>query len=126
VADFRLSRPAQDAIELILLDSEREFGARARLRYEALLLAAILDVAADPARPGSKAQQDIDPAVRLYHLASSRMRVPDPPGRVREPRHLLVYEAGPDGVVDILGLLHERMLRPRALRRILREAHKRD
>jgi toxin ParE1/3/4 len=46
--------------------------------------------------------------------------VPDPPGQVGEPRHLIVFRIADDNVVDIIGIMHERMLARRALREMLR------
>jgi toxin ParE1/3/4 len=37
--------------------------------------------------------------------------------RVGEPRHLVVYRVAPDGVTEILSLVHDRMLLARAVRR---------
>lgn len=45
---------AQRDIESILAWSQEQFGVEARLRYEALLVQAILDVAEDPQRSGSR------------------------------------------------------------------------
>jgi toxin ParE1/3/4 len=42
--------------------------------------------------------------------------------RVGRPRHLVVYRIGTDGVVEILGLAHDRMLLDRAAHRMQREA----
>jgi len=39
---------------------------------------------------------------------------------VHEPRHSVVFRVADDGVVDILGFVHDTMLRGRALRRIVR------
>jgi toxin ParE1/3/4 len=87
------------------------------VRYEALLAQAAVDLAQDPRRPGAR----VVGSVLVYHLVHSRDRVPDPPGRVRRPRHLLVARPGTDGVLDVLGIVHERMLLGRALRGILRD-----
>jgi hypothetical protein len=38
------------------------------------------------------------------------------------PRHLVVYRLGRDGVVEIIGLVHDRMLLTRAARRMHRQA----
>jgi toxin ParE1/3/4 len=42
--------------------------------------------------------------------------------RVGEPRHLVIYRVAPDGVVEILSVVHDRMLLARAARRAQREA----
>ena len=57
--------------------------------------------------------------VRAYPMRLARLRV-EPPRRVGAPRHLIVYRLAPDGVVEILGLVHDRMVLSRAARRIVR------
>jgi len=42
--------------------------------------------------------------------------------RVERPRHLLVYRIAPDGIVEILSVVHDRMQLTRAARRAQREA----
>lgn len=41
--------------------------------------------------------------------------------RVVEPRHLIVYRVACDGVVEVLSVVHDRMLLSRAARRALEE-----
>ena len=119
MAEVRLTWRAEEAIEEILAQSEREFGDRARARYRALLERALQDIGEDPVRNGSRPVAELDATVRTYHLDGSRSRVRDPPGRVGSPRHIVVYRVTPDGAVNILGVIHERMLRFRAIRRLL-------
>jgi hypothetical protein len=57
----------------------------------------------------------------LYHIEHSRQNVPNPPGSVGEPRHLIVFRLADDAVIDILGIIHERMLPRRALLKILKQ-----
>ncbi len=38
------------------------------------------------------------------------------------PRHLIVYRLGTDGVVEVLGVIHDRMMLVRAARDVKREA----
>jgi toxin ParE1/3/4 len=84
---FRLSPQAEQDIEAILEWTQETFGERARLRYEALLTRAILDVAGTPERPGSHDRSEIAAAVRTYHVRHSRDRVRKSIGRVRQPQH---------------------------------------
>lgn len=119
MADFRLSDPAYHQLGEILFHSEVQFGKAARRRYASLLVEAMQDVASDPSRPGIIWKRLSERRIGLYHIEHSRDRVPDPPGRVAEPRHLIVFRIGEDGIVDVLGFVHDRMLRPRALRRLL-------
>ncbi|MFI4986313.1 MAG: type II toxin-antitoxin system RelE/ParE family toxin [Alphaproteobacteria bacterium] len=119
MADYRLSAAAETEIDAILVRSEDSFGADARKRYAALFVAAMQDVSEAPQRPSVVWLRVARHRVGLYHIHHSRAHVPDPPGRVGEPRHVIVIRVADDGIVDILGVMHERMLRGRALRRIL-------
>ena len=119
MADYRLSRFAQAQIVEILAESEREFGTHARERYAALMIKAMEDAAADPEGLGVEHHHGLDQKVRSYHLRYSRKRVRDPPGRVGDPRHLLIFRIAEDGTIDILGVLHDKMLPRRAIRKIL-------
>lgn len=114
---FRFSGAALRQIASILAESHAQFGEVARLRYEALLLQAARDLAAEPPRPSVRR---ID-GLLVYHLARSRTAVPTPPGRVRRPRHMLVGRRDATGVMEILGIVHERMLLGLALRGIAEE-----
>lgn len=89
----------------LLHDSAERFGEAARDRYAALIVQAMQDVADDPRRPGAKSEPEVDRAALFYHLRHSRDQVGTPSGRVRTPRHVLVYERAADGTVDILGLI---------------------
>jgi toxin ParE1/3/4 len=102
----------------ILARSERKFGSAARDRYAALLLQAMRDVADDPTRSGATLDHAIDPTCRFYHIRHSRIRVPDPPIRVGEPRHVLAYEVAADGVTDIIAIVPDAVPRELAIARI--------
>ena len=91
----------------ILHISETKFGAAAAEKYAAQLLQAMFDVADDPYRRGSKPFGDSDGTVRLYHMSYSRDRVSNPPGAVRKPRHVLVYEPASMDTVDIIGIVYD-------------------
>lgn len=106
---FTLSAAAEDDILSILAWTHQRFGERARLRYEALLVQAIIDVADDPERPGSAAREEIVSSARTYHLSHSRNRGNGPTGRVRRPRHFLVYRATGKGQIEIGRILHDSM-----------------
>lgn len=121
MAEFRLSSFAEAQIEDILATSETLWGVPARERYATLLITAMQDVAADPATPLVRWQPVRRMRLGLYHLIHSRRNVPGAIGRVAEPRHLLVLRIGQEGIVDILAVVHERMLARRALLRALRE-----
>ena len=74
---YRLSPQAEQEIEAILRWTQHEFGAKARRRYKALLIRAIMDLAEDPHRPGSHDRPEIAEAARTYHVRHSRDRVGD-------------------------------------------------
>lgn len=104
-----ISPAAERDIESILAWTHEQFGAEGRLRYEALVVRAILDVADNPDRNGSQRRPEIAAAARTYHLCHSRLRVRASGGRVRRPRHFLLYRTRHDGQVEIGRVLHERM-----------------
>lgn len=106
---FVVSPAAERDIESILAWTHERFGASARLRYEALLVRAILDVADDAGRVGSRNRPEIATAARTYHLAYSRDHVDAAVGRVRHPRHLLLYRIGDDDRIEIGRVLHDNM-----------------
>ena len=86
--------------------SFEEFGNEAYLRYAALIRQALLDIAADPELPGSKERPDIMVGgARTYHLSLSRARAEG--GKVKDPRHFLVYRRRGDGVIEIARVLHD-------------------
>jgi toxin ParE1/3/4 len=92
----------------------------AALRYNLLIVAAASAVANDPERVGSRAVARV-PGVRAYSLRLSRTKLV-PSDRVGVPRHLIIYRVATDGVVEILGLVHDRMVLSRAARRAIRDA----
>jgi toxin ParE1/3/4 len=106
---FVVSPAAERDIESILAWTHQRFGASGRLRYEALVVQAIVDVADDPERPGSRSRPEIAAAVRTYHLCHSRNRVEVSAGRVRRPRHLLLYRTCDNGRIEIGRVLHDNM-----------------
>jgi toxin ParE1/3/4 len=120
VAAFRLSAPAEAALDDILKWSAAHFHEAGRRRYAALLVQAMQDVADDPERPGITWVRIRQAMIGLYHLRHSRGGF-DPVARVNQPRHLVVFRIGAEGIVDVLGFIHERMLRDRALRRLARQ-----
>jgi toxin ParE1/3/4 len=105
---YRLSAAAQADVVEILAWSEEQFGEGARLRYEALLVAALRDVAQQPDRTGSIARPELGAGVRSGHLRLSRDRARGVLGAVRRPRHFLIYRAEPDLLV-VGRVLHDAM-----------------
>ena len=109
MARFRLSPEAEHDIEAILTWTHGQFGEQVRLRYEELLVRAILDLAADPVGPGSLARPELAPGARTYHLRYSRDHVSRSVGRIRKPRHFLLYRVADDGCLEIGRVLHDSM-----------------
>jgi toxin ParE1/3/4 len=117
---FRLVGHAQERIDAILLESAHQWGLEAAQRYYGLILTALAVVGDNPTTAGSREVRRL-PGVRTYHLRSAR-RLVAPEQRVGRPRHLLVYRVAPNGIVEILSIVHDRMLLPRAARQAQREA----
>jgi toxin ParE1/3/4 len=91
----------------ILGISKATFGTMAAEKYAAHLFQAMFDVADDPYRRGSKPFGENVGTVRLYHLVHSNERVPNPPGAVKKPRHVLVYEPASMDTVDVIGIVYD-------------------
>ena len=109
MTEYRLSPLAEQDIETILEWTHEEFGEKTRIRYEALLTRAIMDVTEAPECTGSHDRPEIAAAVRTYHPRNSRDRVKKSIGRVQRPRHFLLYRTTDDGKVEIGGVLHDGM-----------------
>ncbi len=105
---YRLSDAAQADVIDILAWTHEQFGEAARLRYESLIVAALRDVATQPARPGSVARPELGAGVRSWHLRLSRDRVGTGAGVVRRPRHFLVYRFEP-ALLVVGRVLHDAM-----------------
>jgi toxin ParE1/3/4 len=106
---YTIAPAAERDIESILSWTHEQFGSEGRLRYEALVVRAILDVAEQPECAGSHTRPEIAAAARTYHLRYSRDHVDPAVGRVRRPRHFLLYRTRDDGRIEIGRVLHERM-----------------
>jgi toxin ParE1/3/4 len=109
VARSILAPAAERDIEAILAHSQEHFGEQARLRYEALLVQAIGDIVEDPDRAGSHSRSELADGARTYHLYFSRNRVSAQAGRVRRPRHFLLYRTRPGDIVELGRVLHDSM-----------------
>ena len=99
---------AQADVINILAWTHEEFGEVARVRCEALIVAALRDVAAQPERPGSIARPELEAGVRSWHLKLSRDRAAPAAEQVRRPRHFLVYRC--ESALLVVGrVLHDAM-----------------
>ena len=107
MARFTLSVAAERDIVSILTWTHEHFGEQARLRYEALLVQAMIDIAGNPRCPGSEARDEIAGLARTYHIWHSRNRVDKVPGRVHRPRHFLIYRVNDRQQIEIGRVLHE-------------------
>jgi toxin ParE1/3/4 len=107
MARFTFSVAAERDIVSILTWTHEHFGEQARLRYEALLVQAMIDIAENPHCPGSEARDEIAGLARTYHIWHSRNRVDKVPGRVHRPRHFLIYRVNDRQQIEIGRVLHE-------------------
>lgn len=105
-AQVHVTSAARRDIATIVRRSFEEFGEAASQRYEALLLQALLDIGADPKRPGSKERPEfLVEGARTYHLEFSRRRVSG--SRVKDPRHFVLYRCREDGVIEVARIIHD-------------------
>lgn len=72
MARYRLSDPAKADIAALLRTSETMHGIDARVRYRALLTAALRRIAADPRGRLTIDCADLHPGVRSFHIRHSR------------------------------------------------------
>lgn len=120
---YRLARAAEEQPDALLLESARTWGLDAAGRYGQLVLAAMAALGDEPDRPGSIEVPRL-PGIRAYPIRLSRRRVA-PTRRVATPWHLVIYRVAPDRVVEILGLVHDRMVLSRAAQKIVRSTDER-
>jgi toxin ParE1/3/4 len=104
-----LAPAAEEDIVRILAWSHEHFGEQARLRYEALLTQAIVDIAEDPDRVGSVPREELAAGARTYHLWHSRQQIAKSIGTVGTPRHFLLLRITAEGQVEIGRVLHDSM-----------------
>jgi toxin ParE1/3/4 len=104
-----LAPAAEDDIVKILAWSHEHFGEQPRLRYEALLTQAIVDIAENPERAGSMSREELAVGARTYHLWHSRQRTDKSVGVVSKPRHFLLFRLNTEGGIEIARVLHDSM-----------------
>jgi toxin ParE1/3/4 len=109
VAVYRLSATAEADILQLLAYTQERFGEIMRQRYEALLVAALRDIAAAPGLQGSVARPELGADVRSYHLRHSRKHASTSLGLVRRPRHLLLYRLQRPDLIGVGRVLHDTM-----------------
>ena len=114
---YRFSSSAEDQVVEILATSAANYGREAAERYKTLILTAAEAIGGDPMLAGSASVGTLVSA-RIYPIRLSRLRVPSP-SRVGAPRHMIIYRIASDSVVDVMGLVHDRMDLTRAVRSIM-------
>lgn len=117
---YRLARSAERALEDIRLRGIIEWGEIVADRYDLLLDTALREIGNDPRLQGSQ-PIPLMLGIRTYPIRLSRNHIPSK-DRIGRPRHLIVYRIAADGVVEILGVVRDRMLLGRAARRLAKEA----
>ena len=95
----RLSAAAERDFQSILTWTAEQFGAVQAYSYADILTAAILALDGGPDILGATRRDEIAPGLRVLHAARHGRRA----------RHLLLYRAGPDAVIDVLRILHDAM-----------------
>jgi toxin ParE1/3/4 len=107
VARYRLSDPAKADIASVLRASEAMHGAEARIRYRALLTAALRRIAAEPQGRSTVDRNELFAGLRSLHIRHSRAESRE--ATVGDPVHVIFYRAGEPGLVEIVRVLHDRM-----------------
>ena len=95
----RLGAAAEVDFANILKWTNENFGARQSRVYRDSLVQAIGELADGPDVAGSKARDEIMRGLRTLHVAR----------RDRRASHFLMYRAAPNGTIEIVRILHDRM-----------------
>jgi len=106
MARYRLSDPARADIASLLRASETLHGAEARIRYRALLTAAMRRIAAQPHGRSTVDRSELSAGIRSFHIRNSRNESREAP--VGDPVHVIFYRAIDPGLIEIIRVLHER------------------
>lgn len=104
---YRFSEPAKADIASILRTSGERHGSQARMRYRALLSAALRRIAGDPNGILTMERTELGVGIRSFHIRHSRDDSAEPP--VGNPVHVIFYRAPAQGLVEIIRVLHDRM-----------------
>ena len=107
MALYRLSKSARGDIDSILRTSQDRHGRDGRIRYSALLLAALRRIAEDPEGRSTLNRSDLGPGVRSFHIRLSRDESSQAP--VTTPVHVIFYRMLRPGFIEIVRVLHDRM-----------------
>jgi len=104
---YRLSDPAKADITAILRTSETTHGTEARIRYRALLTAAMRRITAEPLGLLTVDRGELSFGVRSFHIRHSRRDSRE--ASVGDPVHVIFYRALSPEIIEIVRVLHERM-----------------
>jgi toxin ParE1/3/4 len=104
---YRLSDPAKADIAAVLPTSETTHGTEARIRYRALLTAAMRRIAAVPLGLSTVDRGELSAGIRSFHIRHSRNESRE--ARVGDPVHVIFYRVLSPGLIEIVRVLHERM-----------------
>lgn len=107
MARFRIARPAHADLTSILMASAERWGAEGRRRYAAALVRAMREVARHPAGPLTRSRAELAAGLRSFHIRHAPG--PAPGSKVKHPVHVLYYRITPQGVIEVVRVLHERM-----------------
>jgi toxin ParE1/3/4 len=105
---IRLAAAAEQDFREILRWTAENFGRGQARAYARTLSTALHDLARGPSIMGARLREDIDPGIRILHVAR----------KGRKGRHLVVFRVAPppsEPAIDVLRLLHDSMDLPRHL-----------
>ncbi len=94
-----LGSEAEKDFVRILGDTRDIFGPRQEVIYETTILAALADLDSGPEILGSVARDDLRPGIRSLHVARHG----------RRGRHVIMYRARHENVIDVVRILHDAM-----------------
>jgi toxin ParE1/3/4 len=98
---------ARGDIAGILAWTEQNFGPETSRRYAQLLATVLSKLGANPELGGSERRPEIAANCRTYHLFFSRKAAGRSGGRIRRPRHFLLYRVTETGTVEVGRVLHD-------------------
>jgi len=107
MARFRIARPARADLANILTASVERWGAEGRRRYAAALAGAMREVADHPEGPLTQPRTELAAGLRSFHIRHAPVN--EPASKIRRPVHVLYCRTVPQGIIDIVRVLHERM-----------------
>jgi toxin ParE1/3/4 len=107
VGDCRLATTAEADIVDILAVSLERWGSEASRRYSEMLKAAVRQVADHPDGRAMRVRSDLAPGMRSFHTRFTGRR--NPKAAVKSPVHMLIYRVVEPDLVEIIGVLPERM-----------------